>query len=57
MHSSMLPNVCCYVAACSAYFEVRWLYWMALLCSLYLVLKSLPVCPMYALLQSGHESL
>jgi hypothetical protein len=26
-------------------------------CSLYLVLKSRSVCPLYALLQSGHESL
>jgi hypothetical protein len=55
MYSCMLPNVCCCVAACSTYLEVWRLYWRALLCLLYLVLKSRPVCPMYALLQSGHE--
>jgi hypothetical protein len=57
MCSYMLLNVCCCVAACSVYLEVWGLYWRALLCSLYLVLKSRPVCPMYTLLQSGHESL
>jgi hypothetical protein len=55
--SCMLPNVCCCVPACSVYLEVWGSYWKALLCSLYLVLKSWPVCPMYALLQSGHKSM
>jgi hypothetical protein len=53
----MFPNVCRCIATCCVYFEVRVLCRKDLRCSLYLVLKSWPVCPMYALPQSGHVNL
>jgi len=42
---------------CSANFEVWLLFWNEHLRSLYLVMKFLPVCPMYTYLQSGQVNL
>jgi len=42
---------------CLALLELWLLVFNAFLCSLYLLLNFLPVCPMYAMLQSGQVSL
>src|SRR5215475_13208478 len=54
---SIVPNECAWLLMCFAKFEESLLSLAALLCSLNLVENFLPVCPMYALLQSGHVSL
>ena len=49
----MFPKECMCFFECCAYFEAWLLYWKECLCSLNLVMKSLPVCPMYGFSQSG----
>ena len=54
---SMGPNVCEFTRRCWAKLEFVLLDLKDERCSLYLCKKLLPVCPTYALLQSGHDSL
>jgi hypothetical protein len=42
--SVMGPYACCVSRMCCEYFEFRYFH---CICSLYLVLKLLPICPMY----------
>jgi hypothetical protein len=42
---------------CVANAESSLLYFMLRMCSLYLILSVLPVCPMYTFLHSAHASL
>jgi hypothetical protein len=54
---SIVPKEWACSFRCLAKFEVRLLFLKACLYSLNLVEKSLPVWPIYAMLQSGHVSL
>jgi hypothetical protein len=45
--SSMVLYLCCVSSMCCAYLEFGLFVLVACMCSLYLVLKFLPVCPIY----------
>jgi hypothetical protein len=45
--SSIVPYVCCVSRMCSEYLEFGLFDRTACICSLYRVLKFLPVCPIY----------
>jgi hypothetical protein len=57
MMLSMVPKECACSLRCCANVDVWLLLRNANLCSLYRIVKDLPVCPTYALLQSGQVSL
>ena len=54
---SMGPKEHASLLRCLAKLDAWLLFLKATLCSLYRVVKGLPVCPTYALLQSGQVSL
>jgi len=53
----MFPKECICSSRCCANFDEWVLFRKGRLFSLYLVMKSLSVCPIYAFLTSGHVSL
>jgi hypothetical protein len=53
----MVPKECDSSFRCFAKLDERLLFRKACLCSLYRILKLLPVCPTYAFWHSGHASL
>jgi hypothetical protein len=54
--SSIGPNECLFSRRCRANFDLLFPYLKSLKCSWSLVLKGLPVCPVYFILQSGQVS-
>ena len=54
--SSIGSNACLFSRRCWAYFDLLFPYLKSLKCSWNLILKCLPVCPVYFMLQSGQVS-